>query len=50
VRLANYVGVVLIPILNSNFILIFKNLYLMIAKSKNSKWGLFGNLERRSLQ
>jgi hypothetical protein len=30
--------------------LIFENLYLMIEKSKNSKWGLFGNLRKRSMQ
>jgi hypothetical protein len=50
VCLANYVRVVLIPILNFNFMLIFENLYLMIEKSKNSKSGLFGNLEKRSMQ
>jgi hypothetical protein len=27
-----------------------KNSYLMIEKSKNSNWGLFGNLEKRSMQ
>jgi hypothetical protein len=50
VCLANYVRVVLIPILNFNFMLIFENLYLMIEKSKNSKSGLFENLEKRSMQ
>jgi hypothetical protein len=50
VRLAIAIGFVLIPILNFNFMLIFENLYLMIEKSKNSKWGLFGNLEKRFTQ
>jgi hypothetical protein len=30
-------------------VLIFENPYLMLGSSKNSKCGLFGNLEKRSL-
>jgi hypothetical protein len=30
--------------------LIFENPYLLLGKSKNGKCGLFGNLEKRSMQ
>jgi hypothetical protein len=29
--------------------LIFENPYLMLGNSKNGNWGLFGNLEKRSM-
>jgi hypothetical protein len=33
-----------------DFMLIFENPYLMLGNSKNGKCGLFGNLEKRSMQ
>jgi hypothetical protein len=30
--------------------LIFENPYLLLGKSKNGKYELFGNLEKRSMQ
>jgi hypothetical protein len=50
VDLAFKLGFGLFYLLNYRLVLIFENSYLMLGSSKNSKCGLFGNLEKRFMQ